>query len=120
MLKIRLIEGKRSARKNSFGSDIYLIEVTTVHPEKGEVRFGFLSAMCAHFPEGRWEIIVARQHKFLRTVYLFVHEVGHFLLDLFPIITHKQYDKFDFDVQVKLLWFKNKWKPPNKYGIPIL
>jgi len=55
-------------------------------------RFVLAPGLYIRHPCGKREILVAKQKNFLKTTHLVLHELGHFLLDFFPIKSHKWYD----------------------------
>ncbi len=104
-MKVRLVEGEWSEPMG-----YYRLTATVLDANKKSLGFIFASGLYIRHDDGRYEIIVARQKNFLRTTHLILHELGHWLLDLIPVLPHKSYDIGWFEMRNFFERFRGKKK----------
>ena len=88
-MKIQFCEGEWH---ESMG--YYLLIAMTIDDGGEWHRFPLASGLCTKHGDGRHEILVAKQKNFLKTMYIFLHELGHWLLGLFGVQKSKKYELF--------------------------
>lgn len=64
----------------------------TVMSKSGELSFPFGWGFYVRHENGQKDIIVAKQKSVFGTLEILIHELGHWILDSIPILTHKQWD----------------------------